>query len=175
MIEQEKTAVDLLKTRRSKLRGYLMSIFLKLLKNPIEALEYDMTLKTVIGLMTKIGEKVTPVMLGGDFLDMEKILLIELGELYNKWITGKKFINDNRAVNEARNLKKASIFDRQTTQSIVSNRKMFPNPDTIISTLCRKGSSEALKIFSERKLELDEAKRNSPVVLNGQSGAYQNR
>ena len=39
-----------------------------------------------------------PDMIGGDFTLEERVLLIEIAKLQNKWITGKKYLKENHSL-----------------------------------------------------------------------------
>ena len=50
------------------------------------------------------------------------------------------------------------------------NVDMFPAPNTIISTLCRKGTGEANKIFNERLHEIQKLRNAAPIISNEKEG-----
>ena len=55
-----------------------------------------MTIRTIFSQMHQIKEKVTSAMVGGEFTEEEKQLLIDLAELQYRWSVGKKFIKENK-------------------------------------------------------------------------------
>lgn len=48
-------------------------------------------------MFEKIGEKVTPDMIGGEFLIEEKVMLIDNAIIQNKWIIGKAYMKQNKS------------------------------------------------------------------------------
>lgn len=59
--------------------------------------EYDISIKTLVKMFEKIGEKVTPDMIGGEFLIEEKVMLIDNAIIQNKWIIGKAYMKQNKS------------------------------------------------------------------------------
>jgi hypothetical protein len=59
--------------------------------------EYDIPIKTLVKMFEKIGEKVTPDMIGGEFLIEEKVMLIDNAIIQNKWIIGKAYMKQNKS------------------------------------------------------------------------------
>ena len=102
--------------------------------------------------MEKIGEKPQPVMLGGSFTTDEKWLLVELALLNNKWTVGKQVKSSSHHPRKPGKPQQFDLFKRV-------NKQMFPQPDDIVSKLCKEGQEQALQLFEARKRELLQARR----------------
>lgn len=59
--------------------------------------------------MDKIGEKVQPDAIGGDFIEEEKILLIDLALLQNKWLMGKQYLKENQSEEIVQSKKRVNL------------------------------------------------------------------
>jgi hypothetical protein len=96
LIQLEKKAVETLKVKRNRIRAFVLYVLLLLIKNPAEALEYEISVKTIVKYLQDIGENPHFEMMGGNFTTEEKQLIIGLALMQNQWIKAKAFLQKQR-------------------------------------------------------------------------------
>ena len=92
MVQMEKKAVESLKVKRNKIRAFILHVLQTLLKNPVEALDYEISVKTIVKYLQDIGENPNPEMMGGAFTAEEKNLIIGLALMQNQWAKAKAYL-----------------------------------------------------------------------------------
>lgn len=84
--------------------------------------EFDITIKSLVYMFDRVHESILPEMIGGEFTVEEKLFLIDIARIQNKWIAGKKFLkehygseidNNHNEVDESHQAKITAEYGRQ--------------------------------------------------------------
>lgn len=149
-IKQQQAVVDKLRGRKAHIKGFVMSVLNKLLQYPIHALKkYNYSIKGIYLVGRELEEDIKPSIIGGEFTEEEKEMLIGMAQIEYKWIQGKKLMQGN---------KKNEVPTKDTHQKKESMKSMmyefYPEPEAIVSMVCKQGIGETTKSLSHRKTQV---------------------
>ena len=151
LIQMEKKAVESLKLRRNKIRSFILHVLQTLFKHPVEALEYEISIKTIVKYLQEIGESPNPDFLGGSFTPEEKHLIIGLALMQNQWVKAKAFLQAQHKRDMLESMESVRrVFTKLDDLKTVEQNPL-PAPDTLVSQVCRQGVSATREYFDLRK------------------------